>query len=154
MAVVAVRVHCCDRARVSFVTVRRPPPPTKTVGFNRFKLPGADGWPEQRRLRDPVPERLVSVRPRQSSPSGHAEADVIRLAVLALALAAAPIATNAQTTEPREPRSCQQLHEEMGKCEAGMRSCDQHVIDRLQAQCQRDEKRLPQVPGPRDGGRL
>jgi hypothetical protein len=45
------------------------------------------------------------------------------------------------------------LHEEMGKCEAGMRSCDQHVIDRLQAQCQRDEKRLPQVPGPRDGGR-
>jgi len=79
---------------------------------------------------------------------------VIRLAVLALALAAAPIATNAQTTEPREPRSCQQLHEEMGKCEAGMRSCDQHVIDRLQAQCQRDEKRLPQVPGPRDGGRL
>jgi len=71
---------------------------------------------------------------------------VIRLAVLALALAAAPIAANAQTTEPREPRSCQQLHEEMGKCEAGMRSCDQHVIDRLQAQCQRDEKRLPQVP--------
>ena len=101
----------------------------------------------------PGPERVVSVRPRQSSPSGHAEADVIRLAVLALALAAASIAANAQTTEPREPRSCQQLHEEMGKCEAGMRSCDQHVIDRLQAQCQRDEKRLPQVPGPRDGGR-
>jgi hypothetical protein len=75
----------------------------------------------------PGPERVVSVRPRQSSPSGHAEADVIRLAVLALALAATPIATNAQTTEPREPRSCQQLHEEMGKCEAGMRSCDQHV---------------------------
>jgi hypothetical protein len=116
-------------------------------------LPGADGWPEQRRLRDPVPERLVPVRPRQSSASGHAEADVIRLAVLALALAAAPIAANAQTTEPREPRSCQQLHEEMGKCETGMRSCDQHVIDRLQAQCQRDEKPLPQVPGPRDGGR-
>jgi hypothetical protein len=75
---------------------------------------------------------------------------VIRLAILALALAAAPIAADAQTTEPR---SCQQLHEEMGKCEVGMRSCDQHVIDRLQAQCQREEKRLPQVPGPRDGGR-
>jgi hypothetical protein len=71
--------------------------------------------------------------------------------VLALALiAAAPLATNAQTTEPR---SCQQLHEEMSKCETGMRSCDQHVIARLQAQCQRDEKRLPQVMVPRDGGR-
>ena len=54
-------------------------------------------------------------------------------AVLALALAAAPVAADAQTTEQPEPRSCQQLHEEMGKCEAGMRSSDQHVIDRLQA---------------------
>ena len=52
-----------------------------------------------------------------------------------------------------DPEVRKQLHEEMSKCEAGMRSCDQHVIDRLQAQCQRDEKRLPQVPGPRDGGR-
>jgi hypothetical protein len=69
---------------------------------------------------------------------------------LALALiAAAPIATNAQTTTaPPEPRSCQRLHEETDKCETGMRSCDQHVIARLEAQCQRDEKRLP-----RDGGR-
>ena len=68
--------------------------------------------------------------------------------VLALMLAAAgPI--NAQTTEPApEPRSCQRLHEETDKCETGMRSCDQHVIARLEAQCQRDEKRLP-----RDGGR-
>jgi hypothetical protein len=64
--------------------------------------------------------------------------------VLALAfLTAVPLATNAQTTEPPEPRSCQQLHEETSKCETGMRSCDQHVIARLQAQCQRDEKRLP-----------
>jgi hypothetical protein len=78
----------------------------------------------------------------------------MRPLVLALALiAAAPIATDAQTTAPREPRSCQQLHEEMSKCETGMRSCDQHVIARLQTQCQRDEKRLPQVLEPRDGGR-
>ena len=76
----------------------------------------------------------------------------MRPLVLTLALiAAAPIATNAQTTEPREPRSCQQLHEETSKCEAGLRSCDQHLIARLQARCQRDEKRLPQVP--HDGGR-
>jgi hypothetical protein len=76
----------------------------------------------------------------------------MRPLVLALALiAAAPIATNAQTTELREPRSCQRLQEETSKCEAGMRSCDQHVIAGLQAQCQRDEKRLPQVPVPRDG---
>jgi hypothetical protein len=78
----------------------------------------------------------------------------MRPLVLALALiAAAPIATNAQTPAPPEPRSCQQLHEETTKCEAGMRSCDQHVIARLQAQCQRDEKRLPQALAPRDGGR-
>ena len=64
--------------------------------------------------------------------------------------AAAPTAANAQTTEPR---SCQQLHEETNKCDTGMRSCDQRVVARLQAQCQRDEKRLPQVPGPREGGR-
>ena len=71
-----------------------------------------------------------------------------RIGILALALGAAtPIATNAQTTEPPEPRSCQRLHEEMSKCDAGMRSCDQHVIAGLQEQCQRDEKRLP----PRDG---
>ena len=52
--------------------------------------------------------------------------------LLALALiAAVPIATDAQTTqttELTEPHSCQQLHEETSKCEAGMRSCDQHVI--------------------------
>jgi hypothetical protein len=77
----------------------------------------------------------------------------MRLLVLALALiAAAPIATNAQTPAP-EPRSCQQLHEETNKCEVGMRSCDQHVIARLQTQCQRDEKRLPQTLAPGDGGR-
>ena len=61
---------------------------------------------------------------------------------------------NAQTTAPPEPRSCQQVHEETNKCDAGMRSCDQRVIARLEAQCQRDEKRLPRVLGPRDGGRL
>ena len=60
---------------------------------------------------------------------------------------------NAQTTAPPEPRSCQQLHEETNKCETGMRSCDQRVIARLEAQCQRDVKRLPQVLGPREGGR-
>jgi hypothetical protein len=71
--------------------------------------------------------------------------------LLALALiVAAPIATDAQTTEPPpEPRSCQRLHEETSKCESGMRSCDQRVVARLEAQCQRDQKRLP----PRDGGR-
>ena len=68
-------------------------------------------------------------------------------------IAAAPTAANAQTTEPREPRSCQQLHEAMNKCEAGMRSCDQRLVDRLQAQCQRDEKRLPRVRGSGDAGR-
>jgi hypothetical protein len=67
-------------------------------------------------------------------------------------IAAAPTAANAQTTAPREPRSCQQVHEETNKCEAGMRSCDQRVVDRLQARCQRDEKRLPQALGPRVGG--
>jgi hypothetical protein len=78
----------------------------------------------------------------------------MRPPVLVLALiAAAPIAANAQTTAPREPRSCQQLHEETSKCEIGMRSCDQRVIARLEARCQRDEKRLPQVLEPRDGGR-
>jgi len=78
-----------------------------------------------------------------------------KTAVYALALglaAAAPIAANAQTTPPREPRSCQQMHEETSKCETGMRSCDQRVIARLEKQCQRDEKRLPQVLEPRDGG--
>ena len=77
----------------------------------------------------------------------------MRPPVLVLALiAAAPVAANAQTTEPSEPRSCQRLHEETGKCETGMRSCDQRVIARLEAQCQRDEKRLPQVPRA-DGAR-
>jgi hypothetical protein len=80
----------------------------------------------------------------------------MKLLLLALALiAVAPIATNAQTPAtpaPPEPRSCQRLHEETGKCETGMRSCDQHVIARLEAQCQRDEKRLPQPLAPRDGG--
>jgi hypothetical protein len=45
------------------------------------------------------------------------------------------------------------MHEETSKCETGMRSCDQRVIARLEKQCQRDEKRLPQVLEPRDGGR-
>ena len=68
----------------------------------------------------------------------------MRPLVLALALiTATPIAANAQTTAPPEPRSCQQLHQETSKCEAGMRSCNQHVIARLQAQCQRDEKVQP-----------
>ena len=78
------------------------------------------------------------------------------LAIIAAAPTAANAQTtapNAQTTAPREPRSCQQLQEEATKCDAGMRSCDQHVVGRLQAQCQRDEKRLPQVLGPRDSGR-
>jgi hypothetical protein len=75
--------------------------------------------------------------------------------VLALVLAAVPPgAINAQTTEPApEPRSCQRLHEETNKCETGMRTCDQSVIARLEAQCQRDQKRLPQGLAPRDGGR-
>ena len=75
--------------------------------------------------------------------------------VLALVLAAAaPGAINAQTTEPApEPRSCQRLHEETNKCEAGMRSCDQSILARLETQCQRDQKRLPQGLAPRDGGR-
>src|SRR5215831_7784048 len=62
----------------------------------------------------------------------------------------APTAANAQTTEPR---SCQQLREETNKCDTGMRSCDQRVVARLLAQCQRDEKRLPQGLGSRDSGR-
>lgn len=75
--------------------------------------------------------------------------------VLALVLAAAaPGAINAQTTEPApEPRSCQRLHEETNKCEAGMRSCNQSIIARLETQCQRDQKRLPQGLAPRDGRR-
>jgi hypothetical protein len=60
---------------------------------------------------------------------------------------------NPQPTAPPEPRSCKQLHEETNKCDTGMRSCDQRVIARLEAQCQRDEKRLPPVLGPRDAGR-
>ena len=64
--------------------------------------------------------------------------------VLALALiTTAPGAIKAQTTEPPSPRSCQRLHKEINKCETGMRSCNQHVITRLEKQCQRDEKRLP-----------
>jgi hypothetical protein len=76
---------------------------------------------------------------------------------LLVLLAATPVLADerslAQKSTPPEPRACQQLPEEMSKCEAGMRSCDQHVIAQLQAQCQRDEKRLPQVLEPRDGGR-
>jgi hypothetical protein len=84
----------------------------------------------------------------------HRGLEMTRTIALALGLAAAaPIAANAQTTPPREPRSCQQMHEETTKCETGMRSCDQRVIARLEKQCQRDEKRLPQVLEPRDGGR-
>jgi hypothetical protein len=78
------------------------------------------------------------------------------LAIIAAAPTAANAQTtapNAQTTAPPEPRSCQQLHEETNKCDTGMRSCDQRVVARLEARCQRDEKRLPQVLGPRDGGR-
>ena len=106
------------------------------------------------RLRDPVPENFAPVRLRRSSPSGRAEASVIRLTILAPALiAAAPVVANAQTTAPPEPRSCQQLHEEMSKCETGMRSCDQRVISRLEPRCERDQKRLPQVLAPRDSGR-
>ena len=73
---------------------------------------------------------------------------VVKPIILDLALiAAAPIAANAQTTVPGEPRSCQRLHEETNKCDTGMRSCDQQVIARLEAQCQRDEKRTPPVLG-------
>jgi ATP-binding cassette subfamily F protein uup len=36
--------------------------------------------------------------------------------------------------------------------EVRLGSCDQRVIARLEKQCQRDEKRLPQVLEPRDGG--
>ena len=80
------------------------------------------------------------------------EADVMRLTilvslVLGALIAAAPIAANAQTTVPGEPRSCQRLHEKTNKCDTGMRSCDQQVIARLEAQCQRDEKRTPPVLG-------
>jgi hypothetical protein len=79
---------------------------------------------------------------------------VVKPIILDLALiAAAPIVANAQTAAPPEPRSCQQLHQETNKCDAGMRSCDQRVIARLQPQCDRDQKRLPQVPGLSDGGR-
>ena len=53
------------------------------------------------RLRDPVPENFVPVRLRRSSPSGRAEAGMIRLTTLALALiAAALVAANAQTAAP------------------------------------------------------
>jgi hypothetical protein len=70
--------------------------------------------------------------------------------ILDLALiAATPIVANAQTTAPPEPRSCQQLHEETNKCDAGMRSCDQRVLAWLEPQCDRDQKRLPQVRGRR-----
>jgi hypothetical protein len=68
----------------------------------------------------------------------------VKRIVLALVLAAAvPGAIKAQTTELPSPRSCQRLHKEINKCETGMRSCNQHVIARLEKQCQRDEKRLP-----------
>jgi hypothetical protein len=86
-------------------------------------------------------------------PPAVAADPAMRALVFALALVATPIAANAQTTEPPEPRSCQQLHTETDKCEAGMRSCDQRVVDRLLARCQRDQKRLPQVLEPREGGR-
>jgi hypothetical protein len=79
------------------------------------------------------------------------------LAIIAVAPTAANAQTaappNAQATAPPEPRSCQQLHDETNKCEIGMRSCDQHVVPRLEARCQRDEKRQPQELRPRDGGR-
>ena len=81
----------------------------------------------------------------------------MKLLLLALTLiAAAPIAVDAQTPAPAppaapapppEPRSCQRLHEETAKCDNGLRSCDQHVVARLEAQCQRDEKRPPRTGG-------
>jgi len=79
-------------------------------------------------------------------------AQALIAAVLAVILAWPHPAQGAEAP-PHEPRSCQQLHEAMNKCEAGMRSCDQRLVDRLQAQCQRDEKRLPRVRGSGDAGR-
>jgi len=131
---------------------------------------------EQRRTREPLPETLLkylrrwpqTLCPERTANRGSAgdgrrgmRNGRIITAWAALAIsAAAPTAANAQTAAPNvqptapappEPRSCQQLHEETNKCDTGMRSCDQHAVARLQARCQRDEKRLPQ--GPRDGGR-
>jgi len=123
---------------------------------------------EQRRTRDPRPERLLKYLRRQPQTlcpgrtadrgsagdggRGMRNGKIITAWTALAIIAAAPTAANAQTTAPREPRSCQQVHEETNKCEAGMRSCDQRVVDRLQARCQRDEKRLPQALGPRVGG--
>ena len=107
-------------------------------------------------FRPPTREARFSPRPPYISADDvlHRGLEMTRTIALALGLAAAaPIAANAQTTPPREPRSCQQMPEETSKCETGMRSCDQRVIPRLEKQCQRDEKRLPQVLEPRDGGR-
>ena len=82
-------------------------------------------------------------------------AAAVKRFVLALVLAAAaPGAINAQTTEPApEPRSCAAIARGNEQIEAGMRSCDQSILARLETQCQRDQKRLPQGLAPRDGGR-
>ena len=103
-----------------------------------------------------LPQRIAQgelqiVAARTDGGRGMRNGKIITARAALAIIAAAPTAANAQTTAPREPRSCQQLHEEMNKCETGMRGCDQRVVDRLQAQCQRDEKRLRQVLGPRDG---
>ena len=96
---------------------------------------------EQRRLRDPLPETLLAkylrLRPKTSSIQRNSK--IIAASAALAIIAAASTAANAQTAAPNvqpiapappEPRSCQRLHEETNKCDAGMRSCDQHVVDR------------------------
>jgi hypothetical protein len=66
----------------------------------------------------------------------------MKLFVLVLILTAlAPIGINAQPAAPQQPLSCQQLHRETERCEAGMRSCNQRRVARLETRCQRDAKR-------------
>jgi hypothetical protein len=51
---------------------------------------------------------------------------------------------------PQHPYSCRLLDDEQKKVRVW--ELRYRAIEWLQAQCQRDEKRLPQVRGPRDGG--
>lgn len=37
------------------------------------------------------------------------------------------------------PKSCQRLHHESNKCENGLKSCDQRLVERLRKRCARDE---------------
>ena len=137
MAVVAVQIPASQFAGC--------PPAPKPVGSDRLESPGAEPWPERRRLRDPVPEHLVSVWPKARLTFSDREADVIRQVILVLALAATPVLAP-RANENQRPFSCRLLTDEQRKCAFG--NCDQRTIGRLMRECLRDGGSTMLFPAP------